>query len=58
MCTDGLTAVLQDDQIARILARSETPEEACQALVQMTLDGGAPDNVTVVAIKYHEANDE
>lgn len=58
MCTDGLTAVLQDEQIARVLAQSETPDEACKSLVQMTLDGGAPDNVTVVAIKYHEDNNE
>jgi PPM family protein phosphatase len=56
MCTDGLTAVLQDDQIASIVSEAETPEEACKNLVQTTLDGGAPDNVTVVVVKY--ADDE
>ncbi len=55
MCTDGLTAVLEDDQIAEVLAKSEAPEEACKTLVDMTLEGGAPDNVTVIAVKYQEA---
>ena len=54
MCTDGLTAVLSDDQIASIVSRAEDPDQACKTLVQKTLDGGAPDNVTVVVIKYHE----
>lgn len=54
MCTDGLTAVLQDDQIAGVLSSAETPAAACQKLVDLTLEGGAPDNVTVIAVKYHE----
>lgn len=58
MCTDGLTAVLQDEQIAEVLGRSKSPEEACKTLVNMTLAGGAPDNVTVVVIKYHEDDDD
>jgi protein phosphatase len=58
MCTDGLTAVLQDEQIAEVLASAESPEQACRTLVDMTLEGGAPDNVTVVAVKYQEEKAE
>ena len=58
MCTDGLTAVLQDEQIAEVLAGAESPEQACRTLVDMTLEGGAPDNVTVVAVKYQEEKAE
>ncbi len=54
MCTDGLTAVLEDEQIAEVLAASEEPEQACKTLVEMTIEGGAPDNVTVIAVKYDE----
>lgn len=54
MCTDGLTAVLQDDEIGEVLAESATPEEACKTLVERTIAGGAPDNVTVIAIKFSE----
>ena len=54
LCTDGLTAVMQDDEIAKVLQESKTPEDACKQLVEITLDGGAPDNVTVIAVKYFE----
>lgn len=54
LCTDGLTAVLQDDEITQILQKAKSPEEACAELVRQTLDGGAPDNVTVIAVKYHD----
>lgn len=54
LCTDGLTAVLQDDEIAEVLREAADPEKACQKLVDLTLEGGAPDNVTVIAVRYEE----
>lgn len=54
MCTDGLTAVLNDEEIADVLSTANDPEEACKTLVDLTIQGGAPDNVTVVAVKYQE----
>ena len=54
LCTDGLTAVLEDDEIAEVLSQAEDVEKACQKLVELTLEGGAPDNVTVVAVHYEE----
>lgn len=54
LCTDGLTAVLTDEQIATIISKVENPKGACKELVMQTLSGGAPDNVTVIAIKFSE----
>lgn len=54
LCTDGLTAVLQDDAIGDTVDEMKEPEAACQKLVELTIAGGAPDNVTVIAIKYGE----
>jgi PPM family protein phosphatase len=51
LCSDGLMEVLDDDAIAATLRAAGTPEQACAALVQATLDGGAPDNVTVVVVE-------
>jgi serine/threonine protein phosphatase PrpC len=48
LCTDGLTAVLADEAIARLLADLDDPSVACEELVRATLAGGAPDNVSVV----------
>ncbi len=52
LCSDGLTAVLTDLEIAKIMSSANTPAEACQALVNQTLAGGAPDNVTV-CVAWH-----
>lgn len=48
LCSDGLTAVVADAGIARLLADADGPVQACEALVDATLAAGAPDNVTVV----------
>ncbi|MDO5641734.1 MAG: protein phosphatase 2C domain-containing protein [Paracoccus sp. (in: a-proteobacteria)] len=50
ICSDGLTEHLQDDEIARVMSREETPEAVADNLVALTLDRGAKDNVTVVVI--------
>ncbi|HEV2865291.1 MAG TPA: protein phosphatase 2C domain-containing protein [Allosphingosinicella sp.] len=49
LCSDGLHGYVEEQEIARILARG-SPERASEELVELTLRNGAPDNVTVVAI--------
>ncbi|WP_114952155.1 PP2C family protein-serine/threonine phosphatase [Sphingosinicella terrae] len=49
LCSDGLHGYVEEKDIARLLARA-TPERASEALVDLTLANGAPDNVTVVAV--------
>jgi protein phosphatase len=52
LCTDGLTEMVEDAQIAGILRRIEGSEEACHALVDLALEQGGKDNVTVVLARY------
>lgn len=52
LCTDGLPTVLRDEQIGDVVDSAMEPIEACDVLVKNTIDGGAPDNVTVVAVRY------
>jgi protein phosphatase len=52
LCTDGLNDVLDDVKIAALLERNPEPDAACRALVDATLDAGAPDNVTVIVADY------
>ena len=47
LCSDGLTEHVKDDEMAAILTRN-TPQDSCDQLVEMTLERGARDNVTVV----------
>ena len=48
VCSDGLSGVVPDDVMARILASKVPTEEAAELLVGEALEFGAPDNVTVV----------
>jgi protein phosphatase len=51
-CTDGLVEPVPDDQIARVLAEQLDPQDAARSLLQLALEGGGPDNVTVVVARY------
>lgn len=52
LCSDGLTEEVDDEQIARLLARKElTAQECVEQLILAALDGGGSDNVTVVLVR-------
>ncbi len=53
LCTDGLTEMVRDDDIARILG-SETPPAAAENLIQRANDNGGVDNITVVVVRIED----
>lgn len=52
LCTDGLTDMVTDEEIAGALDRRRSSADACAALVEMALEGGGRDNVTVAMARY------
>ena len=52
LCSDGLTDLVDDDTIAHTLAGAGTSHDACAQLVQLALDRGGRDNVTVIVAAY------
>jgi serine/threonine protein phosphatase PrpC len=52
LCTDGLTDMIDDERIAHELAAGTTSADACRALVDLALDRGGRDNVTVIVATY------
>jgi serine/threonine protein phosphatase PrpC len=54
ICSDGLTAHVEDKEILT-LASAHRPQQACDLLVTLTLERGAVDNVTVVAVRFDPA---
>ncbi len=48
MCSDGLTNMLKDEEIARII--DENPSEACNRLIYEANKNGGLDNITAVII--------
>ncbi len=57
LCSDGLPTVLRDEQICDVVSTTHEPDGVCEELVKLTLDGGAPDNVTVVVVNYFDDSD-
>jgi PPM family protein phosphatase len=57
LCTDGLTGMLSDLQIASILRTYPEPRAACERLVQGANDAGGQDNVTVIVARCEAMNE-
>ncbi|HEU4396649.1 MAG TPA: Stp1/IreP family PP2C-type Ser/Thr phosphatase [Actinomycetota bacterium] len=51
LCSDGLTEVVDDDQIAGVLADRADGGDACRALIGAANRAGGPDNITVVLLR-------
>jgi serine/threonine protein phosphatase PrpC len=51
LCSDGLTAHVSDREIFECVTRYQA-QDACDRLIQLTLERGAVDNVTVVVVRY------
>jgi serine/threonine protein phosphatase PrpC len=47
-CTDGLTKHVTDEEIAAHLASMQSSEQVCRAMLQLALDRGGTDNITLV----------
>jgi protein phosphatase len=48
LCTDGLTKHVSEERIAGVMTKAENAEAGCRRLVDLALEGGGKDNVTVV----------
>jgi protein phosphatase len=52
LCSDGLSDLVDDETISQTLAASDGSKDACARLVQLALDGGGRDNITVIVAAY------
>lgn len=55
LCTDGLTNMVPDEEIARTLQAEADPEQACKQLVAQANEQGGKDNITVVVARFEAA---
>lgn len=51
ICSDGRTDLVDDEAIAATLRAAPTASEACQTLVEMALNRGGRDNITVAVAR-------
>jgi protein phosphatase len=57
VCSDGLSGVVHEPAMAGALGEG-TPEDAVRRLIDLALDGGAPDNVTCIVAEVVPAGTE
>ncbi|MRS12579.1 MAG: Stp1/IreP family PP2C-type Ser/Thr phosphatase [Actinobacteria bacterium] len=55
LCTDGLTSMVSDAEIARVLGSAASAQTAVDTLVDMALAAGGHDNVTAVVVDIGRA---
>jgi serine/threonine protein phosphatase PrpC len=56
LCSDGLTEMVTNEAIAATLNAEPVPEVAAKKLLAQANDGGAPDNVTVLIVRFDPAD--
>jgi PPM family protein phosphatase len=56
LCSDGLTTMVSDDEIRRILSESKSLRSAVSKLVEAANRGGGRDNITAVAFRVADAD--
>jgi PPM family protein phosphatase len=57
LCSDGLSDLVDDETLTRILEGATRSSDACERLVQQALDRGGRDNVTVIVAAYRIQDD-
>jgi len=55
LCSDGLSGVVSFETLRDTLAAGNDPASTCEAMVQLALRSGAPDNVTCIVADIIEA---
>ena len=57
LCSDGLSGMVQDDEILKIVNATNDIREACSKLIARANEHGGEDNVTAVLIKIEPEHD-
>jgi PPM family protein phosphatase len=51
LCTDGLSGLLDDNDLKILLNKAETPQDTVNILIDTANERGGPDNITVILIE-------
>lgn len=54
LCSDGLYKEVQEDEMVDLITKG-SPEDACNALIDLTLERGSRDNVSVIVVQADQS---
>jgi protein phosphatase len=52
LCSDGLTEMVSDEEIAQVLRSDADLHRACERLVHLANEKGGKDNITVILVRF------
>ncbi len=52
LCSDGLSGLVRNDELAQLSSEVHDVEDLCRQLVELANDRGGPDNITVIAARF------
>jgi protein phosphatase len=56
LCSDGLHGALEDEEMISILSSDLSLDDMCEELVQLALNNGSTDNITLVLVRREEGD--
>jgi protein phosphatase len=56
LCSDGLTSMVPEDRVAKVIGAASTLDEAANHLIEEANEAGGRDNITVVLFRLEEAD--
>jgi protein phosphatase len=51
LCSDGLWEMMRDDEIKDIVLKADSPQTACERLIELANNNGGVDNISVIVVK-------
>ena len=52
LCSDGLTNMITDEEILRVISSEASLEQKSDELIGIALENGGLDNISLICIKY------
>jgi len=56
ICSDGLHGSVEEEDIITVLSSGRSLESMCDVLIQLALDNGGTDNITLILIRFEEGD--
>ena len=56
ICSDGLHGSLEEEDMVSVLSSGRSLESMCDVLIQLALDNGGTDNITVILVRFEEGD--
>ena len=56
ICSDGLHGAVEEEDLITVLSSKRSLESMCELLIQLALDNGGTDNITILLIRFEEGD--